>query len=74
MRIATRSTGMGRLDSSKAAELRVLAERFRRRAREMTLVSYVQLMGKAADDLDAEAAALERREPIPPGSRLDIRI
>lgn len=65
---------MGRLDTSKAAELRVLAEKFRRRAKEMTLLNYVNLMRKAASDLDAEARALEQDTPIKPGRHLDIRI
>lgn len=73
-RFAARSACMGRLDTSKAAELRLLAEKFRRRAHEMTLPSYVQLMEQAAHDLDAEAAMLDEDEPVRPGRHLDIRI
>ncbi len=65
---------MGRLDTSKAAELRLLAEKFRRRAHEMTLVSYVKLMEQTAADLDAEAMMLDEDAPAQPGRRLDIRI
>ena len=65
---------MGRLDTSKAGELRMLAEKFRRRAQDMSLMSYVILMRKAAEDLDDEAFALEREEPIEPGRHLDIRV
>ena len=50
---------MGRHDTSRAGELRVLAERLRRRAREMTIVSYVALMERAARELDEEAMMLE---------------
>jgi hypothetical protein len=65
---------MGRLDTSKAGELRMLAEKFRRRAKDMSLMGYVTLMRKAADDLEAEAGSLERQEPVEPGRHLDIRI
>jgi hypothetical protein len=65
---------MGRLDTSKAGELRMLAEKFRRRAKDMSLMSYVTMMRQAAEDLDAEARSLERQEPIEPGRHLDIRI
>ncbi|MEI9888485.1 MAG: hypothetical protein WDN08_18690 [Rhizomicrobium sp.] len=65
---------MARLDTSRAAELRILAEKFRRRAHEMTLPSYVQLMERTAADLDAEAALLDEDEQARPGRRLDIRI
>jgi hypothetical protein len=71
---AARSIGMVRLDTSKAGQLRVLAEQFRRRAAEMTLLNYIKLMHHTADDLDAEASAIEHSEPIRLGSRLDIRI
>jgi len=74
VRVAARSNCMGRLDTSKAGELRMLAEKFRRRAKEMTLLNYVNLMRKAASDLDAEARALERDIPAKPGRHLDIRI
>ncbi len=74
MRGAVRSIGMGRLDTPKAGELRMLAEKFRRRARDMSLSSYIGLMRKAAEDLDAEARSLERQEPIAPGRHLDIRV
>jgi hypothetical protein len=65
---------MGRLDTSKAGELRVLAEKFRRRANDMSLPSYVEMMRKAADDLEQEAGAIEQETPIPLGRHLDIRI
>ena len=65
---------MGRLDTSKAGALRMLAEKFRRRAKDMSLMSYVTLMRKAAEDLESEAGALERHEPVEPGRHLDIRI
>jgi hypothetical protein len=65
---------MGRLDTSKAGELRVIAEKLRRRAAEMTLPNYVDLMRRAADDLDAEAHMLERPEPPQPGRHLNIII
>ena len=73
-RLAARSIGMARLDTSKAAELRMLAEKFRRRANDMTLLSYVKLMRQAAVDLDAEAALLDEEQPMPLGRHLDIRI
>lgn len=63
---------MGRLDTSKAAELRVLAEKLRRRAGEMTAASYVEMMRHAADDLDAEAMMLDADVPVPPGRHLNI--
>ncbi len=65
---------MGRLDTSKAGELRVLAEKFRRRANDMSLPNYVEMMRKAADDLEEEADALDQEKPIPLGRHLDIRI
>ena len=65
---------MGRLDTSKAGELRVMAERMRRRAREMTLPNYVAMMKHAAEELDAEAAMLEAEQWPKPGHRLDITI
>ena len=65
---------MGRLDTLKAAELRMLAEKFRRRTRDMTLLSYVKLMQRAAIDLDAEAALLDEGRPIQPGRHLDISV
>lgn len=65
---------MGRLDTSKAGELRVLAERMRRRAREMTLPHYVAMMRHAAEELDAEAAVLETAHLPAPGHRLDITV
>ena len=52
----------------------MLAEKFRRRAKDMSLSSYITLMRKAAEDLDAEAHSLEREQPIEPGRHLDIRI
>ena len=74
VRRAARSLAMGRLDTSKAAALRMLAEKFRRRARDMTLLGYVKLMQQAAIDLDVEAALLEEDHPIPPGRHLDISV
>ncbi|MBV9419633.1 MAG: hypothetical protein JO348_07660 [Alphaproteobacteria bacterium] len=65
---------MGRLDTSKAAELRVLAETLRRRAKDMTLERYIELMRHAAEDLDAEADALEFGRPRQPGSNLNLVI
>lgn len=65
---------MGRLDTSKAGELRVLAEKLRRSAGAMTLVSYIEMMCRAADDLEMEAEMLEEHEPVRPGRHLDIRI
>lgn len=52
----------------------MLAEKFRRRARDMTLLSYVKLMKQAAFDLDAEAALLEEERLMPPGRHLDISV
>jgi hypothetical protein len=63
---------MGRLDTSKAGDLRVLAERMRRRAHEMTLPNYIAMMRHAAEELDAEAAMLEEDRVPRPGHRLDI--
>ena len=74
VRLAARFLAMGRLDTSKAAELRVLAEKFRRRARDMTLLSYVKLMKQAAFDLEAEATLLEEERQTPPGRHLDISV
>ncbi len=65
---------MGRLDTSKAGELRALAERMRRRAREMTLPAYVAMMRRAAQELDAEAAMLETGHLARLGHRLDITV
>ena len=65
---------MGRLDTSKAGELRVIAERMRRRAREMTLPNYIEMMQHAAEELDAEAASLEAQQWPTPGHRLDITV
>ncbi len=65
---------MGRLDTSRAAELRMLAEKFRRRAHEMTLLNYVRLMERAAADLDAEAALLDKAQPIEPRRHLNISV
>ncbi len=52
----------------------MLAEKFRRRAHEMTLVNYVRLMERAAADLDAEAAMLDETQPVEPGRRLNISV
>ena len=65
---------MGRLDTSKAGELRVLAEKFRRRASAMTLPNYIALMEHAAEDLEIEAQMLDEEETVPLGRHLDIRI
>ena len=74
VRAVARSHRMGRLDTSKVGELRVLAEKFRRRARDMTLLSYVKLMKQAAFDLDVEAALLDEEQPAPLGRHLDISV
>ena len=74
IRRVERSACMGRLDTSKAGELRMLAEKFRRRARDMTLLNYMKLMQQAAIDLDAEAAMLEEERTVTPGRHLDISI
>jgi len=64
---------MGRHDTSKAGELRVLAEKLRRRAREMKLPNYIEMMERAARELDDEALSLEREQQAPrPGRRLNI--
>ncbi|MEJ0026676.1 MAG: hypothetical protein WDN01_11665 [Rhizomicrobium sp.] len=65
---------MGRHDTSKAGEIRLLAERLRRRAREMKLPNYVEMMERAAQDLDAEARSLEEAGQQRPrlGRHLDI--
>ena len=60
------------LGTSKASGLRVLAETFRRRASEMTLARYVKLMRHTADDLEAEATAIELDQPIVSGRHIDI--
>ncbi len=66
---------MARLDTSRAGELRVLAEKLRRHARDMTLHKYVEMMEHAAAELEAEAGALEQTLPAPPpGRRLNIII
>ncbi|HXC53726.1 MAG TPA: hypothetical protein VNU97_00370 [Rhizomicrobium sp.] len=53
----------------------MLAEKFRRRAGAMTLKSYIELMQRAAIDLEAEASMLEEDEPsMPTGRHLDIRV
>ena len=66
---------MGRLDTSKSGELRVMAEKLRRSAAQMTLPSYVDLMRKAASELDAEAFALEMEpQTLRPGRHLDISV
>ena len=51
---------MGRLTTWKAYELRKLAALFREQARATQLQKYVELLGHAADDLDAEADVMER--------------
>ena len=72
---AVRSTVMGRLDTSKAGELRMLAEKLRRSADEMSLASYVEKMRRTAADLDAEADTLdEERIIIVPGQLLNITV
>ena len=73
-RRAIRSHGMGRLDTAKAAKLRMLAEQFRRRANEMTLLGYVRMMQQAATDLEAEAESVEDEQPTTPGRHLDISV
>ncbi len=66
---------MGRHDTSKAGELRVLAERLRRRAREMTMAHYIDMMERAAGELDAEAREIEESaRSSRPGQRLNIVI
>ena len=51
----------------------MLAEKLRRRAREMTMAHYIDLMERAAGELDAEALELEsERAPQRTGRRLDI--
>ena len=67
---------MGRLDTSRAGELRVLAEKLRRRARDMTMLSYIDMMERAAGELDAEAMMLEEDAQIRPrpGRHLNIII
>ena len=63
------------MDTSKAGELRALAQKMRRRAGEMTLDSYRRMMRRAADELDAEARNLETQSrPSQLGRRLDITI
>jgi hypothetical protein len=66
---------MGRLDKSRAGELRVLAEKLRRQAREMSLPAYIDMMERAAAELDEEASILDsERHPhnLRPGRRYDI--
>jgi len=66
---------MGRLDTSKAGELRMLAEKLRRSADEMTLAGYIDKMRRTAEELDAEADTLdEERIIVVPGQVLDIRV
>ena len=65
---------MGRLDTSKAAQLRVMAENLRRRARDMTLLNYIDMMERAALQLDEEAQTLEHEDMPRPGRQLDIRV
>jgi hypothetical protein len=67
---------MGQHDTSRSGELRVLAERLRRRAREMSLPHYIEMMEHAARELDAEARSLEEDETRPTrlGCRRDISI
>jgi|GEM_PF-6136853 len=63
---------MGRVDVSKAAELRLLAEKLRRHAREMTIGSYIEMMECAARELEAEARELELDHQPKPGQRLNL--
>ncbi len=65
---------MGRHDTSRAGELRVLAEKLRRRAREMKLPNYIEMMERAARDLDDEARSLEEASQQRPtlGRHLNI--
>ncbi len=65
---------MGRLDTSKPGELRLTAERLRRRAREMTLPEYAEKMERAAAELDAEALALENNSRVWPDGRPILRL
>jgi hypothetical protein len=65
---------MGRLDTSKSGELRMMAEKLRRRAVEMDLPNYIDMMLRAAEELDAEAAELEHTPELRLGHRLDITI
>ena len=51
----------------------MLAEKLRRRARDMTLPHYIEMMERAARELDDEAQSLERENDRPmPGRRLNI--
>ncbi|MEI9994932.1 MAG: hypothetical protein WDM91_10085 [Rhizomicrobium sp.] len=38
----------------------------------MTLLNYIDLMQRTAEQLEAEASDLERCEPVRPGRHLDI--
>ena len=63
---------MVRPDTSRAGELRGLAERLRRHAQEMTLPNYIDMMQRAAAELEAEAADMEASRRKRPGGHLDI--
>jgi hypothetical protein len=65
---------MGRFDTSRAGELRILAEKLRRQAAEMNLPDYIAQMRRAADLIDAEAEKIDHDEMPALGSHLDIHI
>jgi hypothetical protein len=67
---------MGSLASWKEAELRHLAEQFRRCATETRLPNYIALLNHAADQLEVQAdlfSISEDDDPVPP-HHLDIHI
>jgi hypothetical protein len=63
---------MARLDTSRTGELRGLANKLRRHAQDMTLPSYIDMMQRAAAELDAEADEMEASRRKRPGGHLDI--
>jgi hypothetical protein len=51
----------------------MLAEKLRRHTKTMTLPNYIRMLRQAADDLDAEARALDADpRPIAPGRQINI--
>jgi hypothetical protein len=68
---------MRSLRSWKEAELRHLAEEFRRRAAETRQLKYVELLRHAAAEMEMQADLLathEEDDPEPPPHHIDIHI
>jgi hypothetical protein len=63
---------MGSLKSWKAGELRQLAMKFRHQAHETGMPKYVELLCHTAEDLEAEADALDGYQMPKLGQHIEI--